>query len=186
MSVQLLRHRFTVDDYHEMARAGVLGEDDRVELVEGEIVDMTPIGSRHAASVNVLTRHFAIGCGTRAIVQPQGPLRLGSGTELQPDLLVLKPDPDFYRAAPPGPSAVFLLIEVGDTSITYDRTIKLQLYARAGIPEAWLVDLSLGRIELYREPTADGYAVELVRHRGERVASLAFPGIEVDAAEVIG
>ncbi len=117
MSVQLTRHRFTWDDYHAMVAAGVLREDDRVELIEGEIVDMTPIGSRHAAVVDMLTRWLVMGCGTRAIVRVQGPVRVGAHSEPQPDLLALVPRDDFYRDEPPTAEDVLLLIEVADSSL---------------------------------------------------------------------
>jgi Uma2 family endonuclease len=141
MAVRVAPHRFTVDDYHAMARAGVLRDDDRVELIEGEIVDMTPIGSRHAAVVDLLTRWLVMGCGTRAIVRVQGPVRLGAHSEPQPDLLVLEPRDDFYQRKPPTGDDVLLLIEVADSSLQYDQAVKLPLYARAGVREVWLVDL---------------------------------------------
>ena len=186
MSVQLIRHRFTVGEYHEMARAGVLTEDDRVELIEGEIVDMTPIGLRHAAAVNVLTRGLATGCGTRAIVQIQGPIPIGLRSEPQPDVLVLRPRDDFYREIAPGPEDVLLLVEVADTSLPYDRTVKIPLYAGAGVPEVWLVDLVRHRVELHRDPGPDGYRAVETRKRGERLTPAAFPDLVLGVDDLLG
>ncbi|MGH7267794.1 MAG: Uma2 family endonuclease [Candidatus Rokuibacteriota bacterium] len=186
MSVQLIRHRFTVDEYHALGRAGVLTEDDRVELIEGEIVDMTPIGLRHAAAVNVLTRWLVAGCGVRAIVQIQGPLRLGPHSELQPDGVLLQPRDDFYRTAPPAVEDVLLLVEVADTSLPYDRTVKLPLYARVGLREVWLVDLVRDQVEVSRDPGPDGYRTIAAHTRGERLVPLAFPDLSFSVDELLG
>jgi Putative restriction endonuclease len=121
MSIQLTRHRFTADEYHQMAEAGVLRDDDRVELIEGEILDMMPIGPRHSAVVNRINRALVRGCGDRAIVQIQASIRLGLYSEPQLDVAPLKPRSDFYETAVPGPESVLLLIEVADTSLLYDR-----------------------------------------------------------------
>lgn len=135
MSVQLLRRSFTVEEYHRMAEAGILREDDRVELLEGEIVEMTPIGSRHAACVDRLNQLGVRGVGPRAIVRVQSPVRLGERSEPQPDLTLLRARPDFYAHAHPGPADVLLIIEVAEASADADRTVKMPLYARAAIPE---------------------------------------------------
>ena len=126
-SFELTRHRFTVADYHKMAEAGILGRDDRVELIEGEIVAMAPIGSLHMAPVNRLNRFFVKACGDRAWVSIQGPVILGDGSEPQPDLLILNPRADAYANANPAAADVLLLIEVSDTSLAYDRGRKLEL-----------------------------------------------------------
>jgi Uma2 family endonuclease len=157
MSTELIRHRFTADEYHQMAEAGVLRDDDRVELIEGEIVDMTPVGPRHIAVVNRLTQALVKACGDRAIVQIQASIRLGPHSEPQLDAVLLRPRPDFYETAVPGPESVLLVIEVADSSLPYDRGVKLALYARAGIREVWLVDLTRNHVEVHREPTRDGY-----------------------------
>jgi Uma2 family endonuclease len=177
MSVLLMRHRFTIDDYHAMAAAGALLPDDRVELVEGEIVDMTPIGLRHAAAVNRLNQALVLGCGARAIVQIRGPFRIGVHSELQPDVLVLRPRNDFYGEAPAMPSDVLLLIEVADSSLAYDRTVKLPLYARAGVREAWLVDLVRNEVTILGEPGPDAFARAEICQRGDQLSPAAFPGL---------
>ena len=186
MSVQLTRHPFTVDDYHAMVMAGALKEDDRVELIEGEIIDMTPIGLRHAAAVNILTRWLVVGCGTRAIVQVQGPMQIGSESEPQPDLVALRPQANFYRSQAPTPDDVLLLIEVADSSLQYDRAVKLPLYAQAGVQEFWLVDLVRDEVHMHREPTPEGFRYIERRGRGSRLEPLAFPDLVLPVDELLG
>jgi Uma2 family endonuclease len=185
MAVPVVRHRFTVEDYYRMAAAGVLTEADRVELIEGEIVDMTPIGSRHMACVNRFTELLSVACRGRAIVQVQGPIRLGPHSEPQPDVALLRPRADFYATGHPGPGAVLLAIEVADTSLDFDRTVKLPLYARHGVPEVWLVDLAAGRMEVCRRPTAAGYGETSRAGRGERLSPLALPDVAVAVDDVL-
>ena len=175
VGTDLQRRRFTADEYHRMAETGVLCHDDRVELVDGEIVEMTPIGSQHAACVDrmmVLLQRCVEG---RGILRVQGPIRLDAHSEPQPDLSVLKPRADFYASAHPGPGDVIFLIEVADASLKYDREIKLRLYARAGIRESWLVDLQNERIDLFTDPTPDGYRASRQIRRGDRLTSQALP-----------
>ncbi len=185
MSVPLRRRSFTVEEYHRIGEAGVLGEDDRVELIEGEIVAMSPIGSLHATCVRRLIRLFSRGVRERAIVDVQNPIRLGEHSEPQPDLALLKPRPDFYAQAHPGPADVLLVVKVAETSAEVDRAVKVPLYAQAGIPEVWLVDLAAERIEVYRRPSSQGYQdVQTVR-RGERVAPVTFPDLELAVEAVL-
>jgi Uma2 family endonuclease len=186
MSVQFIRHRFTVDDFHAMVEAGALKEDDRVELIEGEVVEMTPIGLRHAAAVNMLTRWLVTGCGLRAIVQVQGPLHLGPDSEPQPDLLLLKPRDDFYRTRPATADDVLLLIEVADSSLLYDRTIKLPLYARAGLAEVWVIDLVRDEVEMHRDPSPSGFRSSERRGRGAHLIPAAFADLSLPISEVLG
>ena len=139
MAVEVSRRRFTADEYLAMGDAGILRDDDRVELIDGDIVAMTPIGRRHVAVVNRLTRLFVARLGDGAIVQPQGSLRLDFSTEPQPDLAVLRHRDDFYETGSrPAPDDILLLIEVADTSLRYDLTTKAALYARHGIGEYWV------------------------------------------------
>lgn len=186
MSIQLIRHRFTADEYHRMAEAGVLRDDDRVELIEGEIVDMTPIGPRHGAVVNRLNHALTRSCGDRAIVQIQASIRLGLHSEPQPDVALLRPRADYYEKALPGPESVLLLIEVAETSLPYDRGLKLQLYARAAVPEVWLVDLVRNQVEVHREPTRDGYQRGETLGPGDRLVPMAFPDVSLSPAEILG
>lgn len=186
MSVPLLKRRFTVDEYHRMAEAGIFSEDDRVELIDGEIVEMTAIGSRHAACVNRLIRLLSDQFRTLAVVSAQNPVRLGTYSEPQPDLALLRPRADFYASAHPGPGDTLLVIEVAETSLPFDRQIKLPLYARTGVPEVWIANLSEEAIEVHRQPSPDGYRDVSRRTRGEHVSPAAFPDVTLAVAEILG
>lgn len=186
MAVQLLRRSFTVADYHRMAEAGILREDDRVELIEGEIVEMTPIGSRHAGCVNRLTQILSGRIEGRAVVSVQNPIRLGERSEPQPDVALLRPRPDFYAQGHPGPEDVFLLVEVAEGSAEVDRSVKIPLYARAGIPEVWLVDLPTERLEVFRRPGPQGYQDTVRLQRGDRVSASGLPGLEPAVDDILG
>jgi Uma2 family endonuclease len=186
METELQRRRFTADEYHRMAEAGVLRPDDRVELVDGEIVEMTPIGSRHAACVDRLSelvQRCAEGVG---ILRVQGPIRLDAHSEPEPDLAVLKRRADFYAAAHPGPADILLVVEVADASLRYDRDIKVGLYARAGIQETWLVDLQNERVDVFTQPTLQGYRTSRQLRRDERLASQALPAASLLVDEILG
>jgi len=186
MSVQLLRRSFTVGEYHRMAEAGILRENDRVELLEGEILEMTPIGSRHAACVNRLNRLFSAQVGTLALISVQNPIQLGEHSEPQPDLALLRPRADFYAKAHPGPEDVLLVVEVAETSAESDRAIKVPLYARAGIPETWLVDLAGQCVEVRRKPTPQGYEEVQQLRRGQHIFPLAFSDLGIAVDEIVG
>lgn len=169
-----------------MAEAGVLHEDDRVELLDGQIVVMSPIGSRHAAAVARLDHLLGQRVADRAIVWVQNPIVIGRYWEPQPDVCLLRPRDDFYATAHPGPADVLLVIEVADTSAEEDRQRKLPEYARAGIPEAWLVDFSRDAIERHRDPAADGYGAVSMFRRVDALVPLALPTVSIAAAEVLG
>ncbi len=178
------RRPITVADYHRMGEVGILSERDRVELIEGELVAMSPIGSYHHGTVNQLTHALVHAVGERAIVSVQGPVRLDDFSEPEPDFALLKPRPDFYRDAHAQPADVLLLIEVADTSLNYDRAVKRTLYARHAIPEFWIVDLTSGEVEVCREPKADGYAaVERVGRDGELEPEL-LPGVRIQVSSL--
>ncbi|HKW39882.1 MAG TPA: Uma2 family endonuclease, partial [Gemmatimonadales bacterium] len=186
MSAPFTTRRFTVEEYHRMAEAGVLHEDDRVELLDGQIVVMSPIGTRHAAAVGRLTRLFSERTGDRAIVWVQNPIVIGRYWEPQPDLCLLRPRADFYAAAHPRPEDVLLAVEVADATAEEDRQRKLPEYARAGIPEAWLVDLAHDTIEDHRDPGAEGYGAVKVLRRGDTLVLLVVPTAPIAADEVLG
>ncbi len=169
-----------------MAEAGILHEDDRVELIEGEIVQMTAIGSRHAACVARLTTVLTRGVGDRAIVNPQNPLRLSQLSEPQPDVTLLRPRADYYAQSHPGPGDVLLLVEVSDASLPYDRGVKLPLYAEFSIPEVWTVDLSARILEACLDPAQGGYQEIRSLGPGDRLAPQAFPDIVVDLGKLLG
>lgn len=187
MAVGLKTRRFTIDEYYRMAEAGILSEDDRVELIQGEIVEMPPIGSHHAGTVASIDSLFSSRLGNRVIVWVQNPLRLRFvESEFQPDVVLLRPRPDFYRQSHPGAQDVYLVIEVADTSLEKDRHVKLPLYARAGVPEAWIVDLTANRVEVYRQPTPDGYREARVLQRGESLTIEAFPDLTLSVDDLLG
>jgi len=187
MAVTLRRRRFTVDEYHRMGEAGIFHEDDRVELIEGEIVEMTPIARHHASVVARINQFFSIRLGRGTVVWPQNPLLLAALiSEPQPDLILLAPRPDFYARALPQPADVQLVIEVADSSLAYDRRTKIPLYARAGIAETWLVNVEANRVELYRRPDAAGYVEVRSPTRDERFSPLAFPDLLVTPADLLG
>lgn len=186
MALQLVRRRFTVHEYHQMGQVGILTEDDRVELIDGEIVAMTPIGRRHAACVNRLNRLFGQRFADVALVSVQNPVHLGEHSEPQPDVALLRPRADFYAARHPGPADILLLVEVAETSAALDRRVKLPLYARSGIPEVWLVDLDRSTIRAYRDPTPSGYRTARTLSRDARLAPQAFPDRELTVAEILG
>jgi len=168
-----------------MVQAGILSEDERVELIEGEIVEMVPIWSRHAACVGRLTALFSAR-QTGGIVWVQNPIRLGERSEPQPDLALLRPRGDFYASGYPGPQDVPLIVEVAETSADADREVKVPLYARAGIPQVWLVDLEGEVIEVYRQPSAEGYRDVRQARRGEALSVDAFPDLALAAEAILG
>ena len=169
-----------------MGEAGILREDDRVELIDGEIVETTPIGSRHAACVDRLTRFLVRLVGDRAIVRVQNPATIPPHSEPQPDVMLLRPQADFYAAAHPEPRDVLLVIEVADTTLPFDRGVKVPLYARAGVAEVWLIDLTTDSVEVHRHPTGSRYADVGRRARGERLACQAFPDVELSVDDMLG
>ena len=185
-SAQIARHLFTVDEYHRMGEAGIFGEDDRVELIEGEIIERSPIGSPHAARVKRLNRLLVRRLGSRAIVQVHDPVVLSRFSEPQPDLAVLKPRADFYAARHPEPADVLLVIEVADSSRSFDRTVKAPLYAREGIPELWVVDVIDEVVELHRRPSRGAYREVNRFRRGQRVSIALFPGISFRVVDILG
>src|SRR5438128_7324468 len=152
VDVEITRRRFTVDEYHRMLDARILTENDRVELVRGEIVQMAPIGSRHAGCVAALNQWFVTALRGRAILWPQNPITLPPDSEPQPDIVLVRPRADFYRSQHPGVDDVLLVVEVADTTYRYDRRVKLPLYAERGIREVWIVNLEGDALEVHRTP----------------------------------
>jgi Uma2 family endonuclease len=187
MSIEFMtRRRFTVDEYHRMSESGILRAGDRVELIRGEIVSMSPIGPRHAAWVALLTEALVTRLGGRAVVWPQNPVAILPDSEPQPDVAVLRFRRDRYRSALPSPGDVLLVVEVADSTLRYDREVKLPLYAACGIPEVWMVDLEHDRIEVHRDPGPDGYRAMQRVPRGETLAPEAFPDVELSIPDIRG
>lgn len=186
MSIQVAKRSFTVAEYRRMVEAGILSEADRVELIDGEVFEMSPIGKRHAACVGLLTRVLTLLLQHGALVWAQNPIRLDNYSEPQPDLVVLKPRQDFYRNSLPMPEDVMIVIEVSDTTLDYDRKVKVPLYARAGLPETWVVNLTEERIEVYSDAAAGAYQTVNSYTRGEEVQSRSLAALRVSVAEVLG
>jgi Uma2 family endonuclease len=182
MSTAIERYQFTVADYERMGEMGILNEDDRVELIAGEIVRMSPIGHRHVQSVNRLGHLLYTVVGSDLTVSTQNPIRLGLHDEPQPDLAVLRGTGRGLVDA----AAVLLVIEVADSSWEYDRTTKLARDATAGIPEAWLVDLGNETIERYSEPRDGHYRLAAFATRGESLTSTVLPALTIPVDRVLG
>jgi Uma2 family endonuclease len=179
------RHRFSVKEYYRMAETGVLKPDAPVELLDGEIMDMSPIDPFHGGVVTCLNAILTVAGQGRWVTAVQNPVHLSDHSEPQPDLLLLKPSSDGYRKRHPQPEDVYLLIEVSDTSLATDRDDKLPAYGRAGIAEVWIVNLNEETIEVYREPHFTGYASTSLLRAGEKAAPRAFPDAAVDVAELL-
>jgi Uma2 family endonuclease len=184
METELTKKVFTVEDYYRMDEAGVFAPGERVELINGEIVEMSPIGSRHAACVNRLNQ-LLLSVQGRAIVSIQNPSLLSVYSVPQPDVMLLEPKDDFYASALPEPKDVLMMIEVSDTTLRYDRRIKAPLYASAGIPEVWVVDLKGDRIHVYRNPGGDSYRTTAKVDRSGTVSPLAFPDLVLSADAIL-
>jgi Uma2 family endonuclease len=186
MSLQIVKRQFNVTEYNRMAETGILSEDDRVELIEGEIIEMSPIGSRHAACVRRLDALFNRQLAGAAQVSAQNPILLDEYSEPQPDIALLKPRHDFYAEAHPLPSDVWLIVEVADTSIEYDRKVKAPLYAQAGIPEMWLVNLAEETIEVYTQPENGAYQKAGSFARGDSFSSTIFRELRLSVEDILG
>jgi Uma2 family endonuclease len=185
MTLELTRHCFTISDYDRMIEAGILDEDDRVELIEGEIIEMTPIGHRHAACVKRLNLLLGRTLGADATIGVQDPIQLGDRSEPQPDISALRPSPNFYASAHPTTEDIFLLIEVAESSATLNRQVKVPLYARHAVAEVWLVDLDDNSVTVYRDPTPTGYISVRVTRRGETPTMQAFPRREIAVSDIL-
>jgi Uma2 family endonuclease len=187
ISTSRATYKFSVDEYHRMAQAGIFHEDDHVELIEGEIVRMAPIGNRHIGVVNSLNRAFsALLASGRAVVSVQNPVIVGDTTEPEPDVVLLRFVEDNYRSRKPEARDVLLLVEVADTSLDYDRLTKVPLYASAGITEVWLIDLTENQIEVYRGPSGGAFSGEQIYARGSTLSPLAFPDLQIKVADITG
>jgi Uma2 family endonuclease len=186
MTVQLLTQNqnklankflLTTQQYHLMHEAGVFQEGDRIELINGEITTMSPIGRKHFACIIRLVKLFEKKLGDRCMVSPQSSVRLDNHAEPQPDIAILKWRDDFYTEALPTSDDILLIIEVADSSIDYDREVKAPLYAAAEIPEMWLFDVNKKAIEGYSQPSANGYKLIRRYDENDTLSILAFPDV---------
>jgi Uma2 family endonuclease len=186
MSVEPVRHLFTVEEYERMGETGLFADGQRLELLGGEIIEMAPIGSPHAGTVDRLTRLFVVAVGDRAVVRVQNPVRLSDLSEPQPDVSLLNPRTDFYVSGHPRPEDVLLVIEVADTTVRWDRGVKRPFYAAAGIGEVWIIDLGAGLVEVATDPGPDDYRQVYQVARGGEVSPLALPGLTFAVVELLG
>jgi Uma2 family endonuclease len=185
MVVEITRRRFTADDYQRMGRAGILSRADRVELIDGEIVAMAPIGPRHCAAVDRANRTMVMLVGDRAIVRVQGSVRLDVFHEPEPDLVLLRPRKDFYASAHPGPSDILLIVEIAESSLEYDRRVKAPMYARLGVPEYWLADLVAEDLSCYSRPEGGAYQDVQQYHRGQIAAPRLLPDCSIAVDDLL-
>ncbi|HWQ31789.1 MAG TPA: Uma2 family endonuclease [Blastocatellia bacterium] len=186
MTLAFERKLFTTAEYHRMIEAGILHEDDHVELLNGEIINMAPIGPRHAACVDRISDLLWRKARKAAIIRVQNPVGLSPYSEPQPDISLLKLRSDYYAHGHPAPDDVLVAIEVADTTLEYDRNAKIPAYARAGIAEAWLVDLNNDRIEIYTQPDQGFYREIRLVSRKQRVISTTIPGLSLKADDILG
>lgn len=180
------RARFTVEQFVRIYEQEILDPERRYELIEGQIFEMPPIGPGHAGGVTYFTALLVIRLADRALVSVQGPIRIGDRSLPQPDLAVLRFRPSEYRDRYPTPDDVYLLIEVADSSLRFDRGLKQRLYARSGIPEYWIVNLRRNVVEVFREPGADGYQSQAIAQPGETLTLVALPDVSFAVAEILG
>jgi Uma2 family endonuclease len=185
MSVAYLRHHFSVDEFDRMVEAGVFGEDDRVELIEGEVIEMSPIGKCHAGFVRKLTKTLERLVGDRSIVSVQNPILAGGWSKAQPDIALLLPRADFYTTIDPGPRHVQVLIEVADSSLEYDTSVKVPLYAKAGIREVWVIDVKARQAIVFSVLRGGAYRHRDVYRRGDSFVSGRFPGVTFTVSSLI-
>ncbi|MPZ41908.1 MAG: Uma2 family endonuclease [Betaproteobacteria bacterium] len=178
------RRKLSVADFHRMGEAGILGEDDRIELIDGEMMQMAPIGVVHASKVNRLNRMLLRAVGNAANVSVQNPIALPPRDEPQPDIALLKPRADDYMGGLPSATDVLLVVEVADTTLRYDRDIKVPLYSRHGIAEVWLVDLQSESVIVHRQPGPEGYRDVSTDTSGAVISPLSAPSVRLDLAEL--
>ncbi len=177
---------FTRKEYHAMGKAGIFAPNERVELLEGEIIVMSPAGDRHSACIVRLNRVFAgLNIANRTLVSVQSPVVTSSTSEPEPDFMLLTFRDDLYDFGKPRPQDVLLLIEVADSSLDYDRGIKLPYYASLGIPEVWIANLRNDRIESYTDPSPEGYRASRIYRRGDTISPTSFPDIEIAVSDII-
>jgi Uma2 family endonuclease len=178
--------KFSVVEYHLLADLGILAADEPVQLIEGEILTMAPAGSAHSGTINRLNRMLVQAVGTRAVVAPQNPVRVGKYSEPEPDFTLLRPRPDDYLHATPNPEDVLLMIEVSSSTLKFDQTVKRTLYARHNVPEYWIVNVKNHEIEVYHTPIAGQYTV-ISRACGDvSIEPTTLPGVVISISLLFG
>jgi len=177
---------FSAEEYHRMGETGIFRENEQTELIKGEIFHMPPIGTEHAACVDRLNRLLHLSLGESWIIRVQNPVSVSVDSEPEPDISVLKFHPEFYARHHPQPKDIGMLIEISDTSLGYDRQIKLPLYAKAGIPEVWIVNLKERCVEIHSSPAEPGYELCRKHYRGAQLKSPSFPDLKISVDELLG
>jgi Uma2 family endonuclease len=179
-------HRFNVTEYYRLAEIGVLAPDARVELLNGQVLDCFPSSPLHAAVKRRLSQRFFDYLPEKACtVSISGPVHLDEYSEVQPDVMLIKYREDYYCSKHPGPEDIYLLIEIADISLDFDRTEKLSAYARAGINEFWIVNLNEATIEVYREPNFTGYGSKTILRADDKIAVRKFPNAFMKITELL-
>ena len=186
MALEIQRRRFTAEEFHRMGEAGIFQEGDRVELIDGDVVMMSAIGPRHVYYVNRLNQVLVRAVGELGLISPQNPVGVERRSEPQPDVVVLRARGREYLAALPAKDDALLVVEVSDSSLEYDRTVKMPLYAAAGIPESWLLDVEAGVIERHTGPGPRGYRTIEKCTAADRITLVALPSVTVDLATILG
>jgi Uma2 family endonuclease len=186
MAIQLTPRRFSAAEYRQMIEAGVFGRDERLELIDGEIVQLSPIGDRHAACVRRLIALLSELFATQAIVDAQNPIMVDVAFAPQPDLALLRPRADYYATQTPNAADCLVVIEVADTSVEFDRQVKAPRYARGGVAELWLVDLERDVVVAYRDPQGDAYQHLQVFRRGDTIMCTVLQGPGVSVQAILG
>lgn len=186
VAFQPIRKKFTVNDFHKMTEVGILAEDGTTEIIKGELVERMPIGSRHAGVVARLSKLFEKRVGDESIIWSQNPIHLDDYNEPLPDVALLKLREDFYTENNPRPEDVFLLAEVSDSTARYDREEKTLLYAQAGIPELWLINVRREIIEIYTQPDKGNYRNIQIYQHGESIRSITLPDLQIAVDEILG
>jgi Uma2 family endonuclease len=185
MAVEVERRLLTVEEFNQIIETGIFHEDERIELINGELIRMAPIGHSHGGQVKRSVRILSGSIGDRALLSVQDPVELPDLSEPQPDVMLLRPRDDDYSRSNPTATDVLLLIEVADTSLTYDRDVKGPMYAEAGIMDYWLLNIVDGQLLVFREPTPTGYASVQALGRGDSVTPLAFPDLTIQVSDLL-
>jgi Uma2 family endonuclease len=179
------KHRINLDEWRRMGEAGIFSPESRIELIDGEIIEMSPIGFNHAGHLNRLNHIFTLLVTDQAIVSIQNPLQLGDLSEPEPDFMLLRPEPSFYSTRHPQADDVLLLVEIADSSLAFDRNQKMRLYAAHNIPEYWLINLIEACLEVHRQPQPGGYGERMLLHAGDTVQLLCLSHININAADIL-
>jgi Uma2 family endonuclease len=186
MRTESTKRLFTVDEYYRMAEVGILSSETHTELINGEIIEMSPMGARHAAAVSRVNDRLVRVFSGKALLRPQLPLRLDQYNEPQPAITLLRPRPDYYESRHPGHADALLVFEISDSSLDYDRDVKKAVYASARIPEFWILDLKDSLLLVFRDPARGDYKTFLHFRRGDAVSPLSFPGMFIAVSDLLG